>query len=337
MEVFMKRIYILFLVLLFSGLSYGTVVATFNELVDPRTITVDKDRIFITDGVKVYIYSLKDYTLRHSFGKKGEGPREFNVHPDLAIKIVIRVRPDYILVNSLNKVSYFTREGKFIKEARVIYGLEYEPIGEHFVAIARSLKDSIWYWTINIFDSNYQKGKELVRRKTWSQAMGDVDPIDVRTPRANISGNKIIVSAKKIHIFNQKGEKLHTINYNFEKIKITNKDKKDVLGWYENSVRLKQWYAMLKPRIKFSKYFPDIRDCAVADEKIYVMTFKKEEGKREFVIFDPEGKFLKKVMLPFREIDAREWYAYTIKNDKLYQLIDMEEEEMWGLSVVDIR
>jgi hypothetical protein len=87
----------------------------------------------------------------------------------------------------------------------------------------------------------------------------------------------------------------------------------------------------------------------VADEKIYVLTYKKEKEKSEFVILDLKGKLLKKVFLPFNQSD--EWFHYslakatsqasphatfTIKNGKLYQLIENEDKEIWELHITNI-
>ena len=47
------------------------------EIINPASITVDNNHIYITDFPSVYIYSLKDCHLIKKFGRRGEGPGEW--------------------------------------------------------------------------------------------------------------------------------------------------------------------------------------------------------------------------------------------------------------------
>jgi len=49
-----------------------------RDLFRPELIRVDQNQIYITEGPRVYIYSLDDFKLIGKFGAKGEGPQEFN-------------------------------------------------------------------------------------------------------------------------------------------------------------------------------------------------------------------------------------------------------------------
>jgi uncharacterized protein YlbG (UPF0298 family) len=72
----------------------------------------------VTQEATVFIYSLKDFKLVKKFGKAGEGPREFRILPQLPLNI--DARTDQIIVNSFGKVSYFTKQGEFIKEVKTL-------------------------------------------------------------------------------------------------------------------------------------------------------------------------------------------------------------------------
>ncbi len=59
----------------------------------------------------------------------------------------------------------------------------------------------------------------------------------------------------------------------------------------------------------------------------------KWENKRvEFFIFDLKGKLEKNIYIPFAFQDALRPYPAAIKNGKLYQLIENDEEE-WELHI----
>jgi hypothetical protein len=74
----------------------------------------------------------------------------------------------------------------------------------------------------------------------------------------------------------------------------------------------------------------------VRDGKIYVQTYKFQDGKSEFYIFSPSHELEKKVMLPLIKANVREYYPFCIKNSKLYQIAEDEEFENWFLIINNI-
>jgi hypothetical protein len=91
---------------------------------------------------------------------------------------------------------------------------------------------------------------------------------------------------------------------------------------------------LLKP-IKFPKYFPTIRAFFVEDDIIYIMTFKTVKGNYEFFTYDINGKFKKKITIPIKFQTEFTPYPITIYKQKLYQIVENEEEE-WELHMTEI-
>ena len=87
--------------------------------------------------------------------------------------------------------------------------------------------------------------------------------------------------------------------------------------------------------MKFPQTFPPMRDFYVADKKIYVLPFAKENGENYFYIFDMNGKFVKKIPVPIKDHNILELYPYALEGSKLYQLVENEEEE-WELHIASI-
>ncbi len=102
---FTKTVFFLIVLLLFMSNVYASKIVSLPEIFEPSSIVVDSNQIYIVEGTTIYIYSLEDFNLKKKFGRKGEGPQEFK--DDI---ISIEVKSDYILVNSLNKVSFFKME-----------------------------------------------------------------------------------------------------------------------------------------------------------------------------------------------------------------------------------
>jgi len=136
-----------------------------------------------------------------------------------------------------------------------------------------------------------------------------------------------------IHVFDNTGKKLHVITGDYEKIKITGTQIKQYREGCK--YKYKRGLDVILKRTVFPEYFPAIRHFNVSDEKVYVMTFKKEAGKSEVQIFDLKGTLLEKSMIPIKEKNAKRFFPYDIKNGVLYQLVENEDEE-WELHVTKI-
>ena len=98
----------------------------------------------------------------------------------------------------------------------------------------------------------------------------------------------------------------------------------------------KQEYERVKRRLEFPEYFPVIQDFLAADDKIYVVTFKSIDDKKEVLVYDLGGKFLKKVYFPGIEQSPFQLYPFTVRNGNLYRLHDNDETEEWELFISKI-
>jgi hypothetical protein len=342
----MRKLLISFLAVLFlTCLVSAAKVAVLSELQRPASITVDGNQFFITEGINVYIYSAKDYSLQKKFGKEGEGPQEFKHHPNpMSESIRIIVQPKEILVNSIGKISYFTRKGEFIREMRAMLSLGgYIPVGNHMAGFGFDQKDNTRYITLNICSPQCVKEKEFFRVKTLIQDGKSIDPIKMSVAKLvatiYVEDNKMFYRGEdqKIYAFAENGNQIYSITPEYEKVKFTEEFKNRYINFSENDYRYKYVYQQDKNRIKWPEYFPLIRDLQVANKKIYIITFNSINDKKECYIYDSaNGKFIKKAFLPLVEQNVQELYPYTIKNGKVYQLVENLDEEKWELHVVDI-
>jgi hypothetical protein len=85
--------------------------------------------------------------------------------------------------------------------------------------------------------------------------------------------------------------------------------------------------------LEFPDYFPPISSFFIDNNKVYAGTYNLQGDTLEFYIFSLKGKLLKKQFVTFSFIEGSlQPYPLTMKNGKLYQLIENEEEE-WELHV----
>lgn len=331
-------------VLLLAGFTFAAKITTFDELQKPDSIHVDKDRIFITEGTTIFIYSSGDFTLVKTFGQKGEGPREFL--PNRAVRagmLQLAVRPDEILVNSFRKLSFFTREGVFKKEIRMTtpgFGM-YKGIGKQYVGYGLAQYDKTPYLTINFYDEKLGKVKEIFKYKIPGMDGKTIDPINMTKGPVLISNDERVCFNNGfndiIYIFDQNGKEVSRVKLENSRIMLTKDREARYMKYFKSpAFPFHRDFERDRDRVKFPDYFPAIRNFTAA-ENLYVLTYKEDGKYREMLVVDFNGKILKKLMLPVAENDPLHLYPYTVKNGKLYQLVDNIDTEEWELHVTPVK
>lgn len=331
----MKRIIFLLLFFLllvtFTGLTYAEKITTLAGLVNPDEIVIDDRQMYIKEGSTVHIYSLKDYKFRKKFGREGEGPKEFK-----RLREIIPY-PDKLQLNSTNKVSFFTKDGTFIKETKIVNGYRFYPLKNGYVGrrTVTNPDDRLRYITVNLFDLNFKQIKELASMMGAGQDAGKPNVL-LRTLAHYTYDNKIFIANKDgliIDVYDHTGKFLYPVQKEYKKIKITSEDK----DYFRNTIkkRNRAFYEEAKKHWVFPEVFPEIYKFRVTDGRVYVLTYKKEGNKREFLVFNVKGEFLKSHMIPLEFKNFFSPYPFAVKNQKMFQLIDSEEEK-WELHIVEL-
>lgn len=332
-----KTINMLFLLFVMGTFLFGTRVVSLPDVQRGNELAVDGDNVYIADMQSVCIYSLKDFKMVKRFGKQGEGPGEFSGY------ITLSLSGDNLIINSPSKVSWFSKTGELIKEARVQY-FSFIPLGKNFASIgfARDKDTGIAYETVNIYDAEFKKLKELFREENWAQKVGEKFTFHV----LNFYGlfffsykDKLYVGAKGgvIRVYDENGNELYSITPKFEKIKVTDADKNRYLDFLKTDYRWKDRYEQVKSGLIFDDYFPERRRFYVADDKIYMFTYKRKDDKYQCLVFDLKGKLLTEAYIPMADQNPTLPYPFSICNGKLYQLVDNAEAEMWELHIEDMK
>lgn len=335
----MKRNGLFLFMIIFGCLSLAGEVVPLPELEKPTLVMVEQNQAVIADFPHVYIYSLGDYKLVAKIGQKGEGPKEFSgglrLQPD----------PNYIIIGSRMKVSYYTRDGKFVKEVRSrssSVASVYKPLGEKYAAYGRVRDKDTRYNTVNIYDADLTKIKEVIRWEHPIQPGKQVDPTDsdLQGGEFRTFDKKIFVLLRKmgnVEVFDDNGDKLFSINHEYDRVKFGSEDRARFDQFYKTDPRYRAFYEQALPFMKYPSYFPCAREFFVTDGKIYILTNKRAGEKSRFVIYDVNGKYIKNVMVPFFNLNPREFFPFYVKDGRLYQLADNEETEEWELHIHDLK
>ncbi|MCP5050459.1 MAG: hypothetical protein GY940_25065, partial [bacterium] len=254
-------------------------VTPLPQLLKPNSINVDETRLYITDGTSVLIYSLSDYRLIKKFGKKGEGPQEFR---SSGLGVTISLYPDYLVVHSEGRESFFTKEGNFLKEKNtnpLLVGLK--PLGKKFVGqklVVDKVKKSVDF-AILLYNERVQPEKEFYRFKHPFIGNKKINPVNLRGCSYRIYDNKLYFDDEEgnINVFDGSGKRLFRFPIDYTKEKITQNHRRRYLNQWKFSL-LNVEYTRFKDRATFPDYFPPLRDFQIADGKIYAVTYKERDG-----------------------------------------------------------
>jgi len=347
----MKKIFIIlfliFILFLFFDVVYAKKVATFPDLNKPYTIKINGDKLFISDGPVIYIYSLKDYSILNKFGNRGEGPGEFKVNANINRgSIVFDIKENKIMVSSLGRVSFFTINGKYLEEKipQALFGFgQFQSVGNHYIALGAKGDAQTQYITINFYNKEFKKGKEIFKVLAFEQGK-KINPVTVGIlPALWAVNNRIFCLDYEgfLHVFGLDGDVLSVIRISqlekdYSRVRVTEERKKRYIQYFLSDPRFKPQFERDQNNVKFSAYFPEIRDFKVANDKIYATTFREKNHQKELYVFDLDGKFLKKMMVSLGEFNPRELSPYTIERGKLFQLVENLDTEEWELHIINL-
>jgi len=331
----MKNFFILLLFVAMLQVGFAKKVTVLPDIMNPENFIVDGDKFFISQEANIFIYNLSDFKLLKKIGKKGEGPQEFKINPQ-AGGMIMDIQPDYIYVSTLNKISYFSRDGEFKKEVRnPALTTFFTPLGNKHVGIGFAREGKIILTTVNLYDAALKKVKELHRQEHFLQT--GKFTVFGQLPLTKTFKDKIIVAGEKgIVIFNDKGQTEVAALQPFDKLKIEDDHKEKARHFYKTDPRIKHLWGYFKNIMTFPTYFPYFQLFLVTDGKIYVQTYKRKDNKSELVILDLKGKPVKKTFLPLVDKNMFEPYLYSIYNGKVYQLIENIDEEEYELHIFPI-
>ncbi|NIM11438.1 MAG: hypothetical protein GTO45_36855 [Candidatus Aminicenantes bacterium] len=340
-----------FLLSVVASIPVFAAVIELPEIINPGSITVDNDHIYITDFPSVYIYSLKDYHLIKKFGRRGEGPGEW-----LRYALLSR-HENYLVIGDQNKMLFFSTTGDYIKEikAKSIIYWGGRPAANGFIAESRTTEKDFQYITICLYDQNLRKTKEIYRNAffwQYKKSSEKCDAIEVGGIQFQTYNDYILFRKNRdftIDVLDKSGEKLYTIQHPYSRLTFPDSIKKQYHQYFQTAQPWKRLYPRMEKEIHFPSHLPAIQNFVAADNKIYVLTYETRENQSKFIILDLKGKKLNEVWLPLRQSD--QWFqhsltqwvrrrcshpTYTIKNNFFYHLEENEDTEQWELQVTKI-
>lgn len=317
---------------------FGKMLKVLTEPANPTIVEAAGDELYILDDVFVYVYSLKDYKLLRKFGKKGEGPGELLTTLDMPI--TMQLSDKYIILNSFNKIIYFSKSGQMIKERRIpIIAFQVIPFGDNYV-VTKFNRDSSGSSkaAVLLFDQDFKEIKKLYE----NNLLNDMRKGKIAVPLANIfakcSGDRVFIFDQQrdfiIDVFDLNGKKLAPVTMDYRKLKVNEAFKKKYMDWLKVQPAFKTVMEVIKDMIYFTEYLPVVRNAKIMNQQLIVQTYKMQDQRCEFLMLDLKGNIKKQVFLPGadrEQIRPDPAAVYTFQGNTYYYLIENVDEEEWEL------
>jgi hypothetical protein len=301
------------------------------SLEKPEAIVMNDAYVAVADGTSVKLFDGRTFRLIRTIGREGQGPGEFQdfTHPQLL--------RDHVLVSSTNKISYFTYGGELIKEKKHdLMASNVLAIKDKYVAfvIIRPVdRSEDFQLAYNLYDSDFRKIREL-HRGEWlikkNRRRGFFEIFFYETCEDNI-----VLAHRQgfvIEVLDAKGNVVHTIKPEFQPIPFTGKDKEKVIQyWREERGYNREQVESLEKRTDFPDHYPPLLTGRVADGKIYAVTYRRDDGRQECLIYELNGRFIKQTWLVLTMAAPNSAGPFAIRGNTLYQLIYDEKDSVWKL------
>ena len=206
-------------------------------------------------------------------------------------------------------------------------------------------KNNTRYRQIYIYDEKLENSKEIYREFDGIQPrLRIIEAVTWGSSRIyKVYNGKIFVANKEdtIHVFNKKGKKQYDIRIPYNRIKLIPSIKEKFLRVYREEdpywrvrwERLKSWF-------RFPDYLPVVQKYVVKDGYIYILTYREQENKSEFLILDLKGKLLNTVYVDIRKAEgysAFNIFTFDIKDHKIFQLVDNSDPDQTELHIFNLK
>ncbi len=277
------------------------------DIMEPDGFQVSGTEVFILEGATVYVFDLASLGLKRRFGREGQGPGEVEITPWLSN--TLRVYPDQAIIDSVNKLVVYSRTGELIREKRrQPQFTQVVPWGDSYAVrmrITGNENDKKQYSSIQFLSGETEELRELYRQPFAAQREQlDMIPDSIHF---QVYENNLYVEKSPegfvIDVYGPGGRKIREIRREYEKRPVTRADRQlfEQLLKADPMMNIQEenWEQFkTRTRLRNPESFPAIRDFVIADDRIYVQTYRSKDARDEFLVLDLDGKLYKSVYLP---------------------------------------
>jgi len=297
------------------GVKEGSPEYVFSQIQD---LDVDTEgNIYVLDQreARVIVFDAQGIYLR-TIGRRGQGPGEIQ----LPVFVQITTQSELLVYDyAMTRAVFYTRDGTFLRQQSTRRPLMPIAVDSRGFLVGSEIlaPPPLGGKLLKIYDPDFQKAKVIAQDE---QDQAGVIDIGKPTIYGCIAPNDAIVWGNSenytLYVANSAGETIKIIRREYNPVPITSTDKKEFEEKYAEPVR----YGM---SLGFRNNFPAFSGIFVdEDGRILVKTYETAAGENDrymFDIFDPEGRYIAKLVIKANLDERSVW-----KKDRLYT-IEMDE------------
>lgn len=307
-------------------------LADLPDLTRVNAFALSQDRLYVVAGTTVHTYSRKDYQRQGSFGREGEGPGEFKLFAR------IHMLDKELLFHSVRRISYFSPEGRFLRELKAVDGHGFIPLGQGYAGHADREDAGGRCPTINLFDDKLAKGAEVLAGPALPG--GKINFI-YTGPELKVMDDRLYVSVLEeptVMVYDVKGKLLDQVSFPARPVPLSEAYRQKFLGKLKKGLD-KEGFAFFRQMMIIPEMLPAIHAFDARGGMLYILanTDRVLEGAYEVLTLDASGKLLKRV--PIRlglSEDGYSPFPLFFTEQKCFQLIENDDTEMWELHATAI-
>ncbi len=299
---------------------------------------VDNEKVYILDRpeAKLHVYSIDNPSDHYTMCKRGDGPGEFRYITRFSIL------KDQVVVSGNEKLIYFDRNGRLLKEKRVPYAHSgIIPLDNMFLCRIFENFPGKTIITSTLYESDFSRPKKLEEFIVDQPYRGKNRKINNYFCRHYmgyyVMNQSIIVGNTQkgfyFGVYDKHGKKLYDIEKEYKKRPFTEDQKKAQLNLWKNEFG-QTWYRELMTRknLIFPEYFPAYERFVAANGKIYVRLHPIIDSCRELLVLDTKGNELSRHKVPIAGLLSR----ICIRDSRYYFLKENPDQETWELHAVKL-
>jgi len=310
----------------------GELVAKLPQVLNPFFITIADGRLYIVENsstAHIYTVGAKGVTFVKTFGRQGQGPGEFD------FMYLIRVFKDHLEIPGSQKLARFSLEGEYINEVKLPIGAFKGGIyrlGENYVAKDFQFDSKETTATIRLYDKNFKLITDIGTRKE-PRGIEKINLVaDYYSPRVAGDQMFVIASGKEstVTVYDRNGVRQREIRLPLEPIKMTAALKEAIIKPLKEDSELKSRWKDFEKRIYIPDHTPGLDYFDIVDAKFVTRTYKYQQNSVEFVIFDQQGRELRRMFLPHTG-RLSNGILFCFYQGRYFYLRENSEEEVWEL------
>lgn len=140
---------------------------------------------------------------------------------------------------------------------------------------------------------------------------------------------------RSLDILNSRLEPELSLTPKINPVPVSSAFKDSLLHSLKTSPETKSAYPLIKP-VRFPSHFPLVNRFFTDSGFLWIMTWEKSEKGNRFLVFTMSGELQGERTIPVRYQSETDPYPMTIRDRKLYQLVENTDAEEWELVIREI-